>query len=243
MSNSFFQFKQFRIGQERCAMKVGTDGTLLGSWAALPALPAENRRPRVLDIGTGTGLIALMMAQRCNRALVMAIDIDGDAVAQACSNVASSPFAERVEVKKIDIRCWKTELPAMERFDAIVSNPPYFQDALKCPDPQRSVARHNTELTFGELMEAAAGLLADDGEFSLIIPSECKSLVEGNAALAGLFKSRDCVVRTTPAKNPRRCLMAFRKHPCTVETTEGVLELKPGVRSPWYEELTKDFYL
>ena len=243
MSNSFFQFRQFRIDQERCAMKVGTDGTLLGAWASLPAAVNDSLKPRVLDIGTGTGLIALMVAQRFEEAVVTAIDIDEDAVDQARLNVAASPFAGRVEVKRVDIRCWETEGLANESFDVIVSNPPYFQDALKCPDRQRSMARHLTELTFEELMGAVVGLLADEGEFSLIIPAEGKSVIEEQAALAGLFKSRECAVKTTPQKAPRRYMMAFKKHPCGLEITEGVIELKPNVRSPWYEELTKDFYL
>ena len=244
MSNSFFQFKQFRIGQERCAMKVGTDGTLLGSWAALPALPAENRRPRVLDIGTGTGLIALMMAQRCDRALVMAIDIDGDAVAQACSNVASSPFAERVEVKKIDIRCWKTELPAMERFDTIVSNPPYFVNSLNCPDENRTIARHSDSLSYKDLLKQVIRLLSDEGNFSLVIPTESISAIESEAAFEGLILSRKCLIKTTPRKNPKRVLMEFHKYPSGhIDISEEVLETSPNVRSEWYSNLTKDFYL
>lgn len=241
MSNNYFQFRQFRIEQEHCAMKVGTDGTLLGAWAILPA--SNSQRPRVLDIGTGTGVVALMMAQRYPDAVVTAIDIDEEAVTQARSNVEASPFAGRVKVKRADIRCWEKEGFGVEPFDAIVSNPPYFQDALKCPDQQRSIARHNTTLTFEELMGGVVGLLADEGEFSLIIPAEGKSAIEEKAALAGLFKSRECAVKTTPVKPPRRYLMAFRKHPSTVEITEGVIEQKPNVRSPWYVELTKDFYL
>ena len=211
-------------------MKVGTDGTLLGAWA--------RGGQRVLDIGTGTGLIALMMAQRCPDAQVTAVDIDADAVRQARENVAESPFAERITVAEGDIISHFSP-----HFDAIVCNPPYFNDSLTCPDEQRTTARHTTTLTYRELMAAVARLLSDDGEFSVVIPFDSKARLEAEAALAGLSKTRECSIRTTPRKAPRRFLLAFRKHPVAVETTEGVLETEPGQRSDWYHALTNDFYL
>ena len=230
MSNNYFQFKRFVVRQECCAMKVGTDGTLLGAWA--------RGGQRVLDIGTGTGLIALMMAQHCPKALVTAVDIDADAVRQARENVAESPFAERITVVEGDIISHFSP-----HFDAIVCNPPYFNDSLTCPDEQRTTARHTTTLTYRELMAAVARLLSDDGEFSVVIPFDCKACLEAEAALAGLSKTRECSIRTTPRKAPRRFLLAFRKHPVAVETTEGVLETEPGQRSDWYHALTNEFYL
>lgn len=244
MSNNYFQFKRFVVRQERCAMKVGTDGTLLGAWA--------RGGQRVLDIGTGTGLIALMMAQRCPDAQVTAVDIDAEAVRQACENVAESPFAERITVVEGDINTLTIPnsgnhishlSPLIYHFDAIVCNPPYFNDSLTCPDEQRTTARHTTTLTYRELMAAVARLLSDDGEFSVVIPFDCKARLEAEAALAGLSKTRECSIRTTPRKAPRRFLLAFRKHPVAVETTEGVLETEPGQRSDWYHALTNDFYL
>ena len=244
MSNNYFQFKRFVVRQERCAMKVGTDGTLLGAWA--------RGGQRVLDIGTGTGLIALMMAQRCPDAQVTAVDIDADAVRQARENVAESPFAERITVVEGDINTLTIPnsgnhishlSPLIYHFDAIVCNPPYFNDSLTCPDEQRTTARHTTTLTYRELMAAVARLLSDDGEFSVVIPFDCKARLEAEAALAGLSKTRECSIRTTPRKAPRRFLLAFRKHPVAVETTEGVLETEPGQRSDWYHALTNEFYL
>ena len=244
MSNNYFQFKRFVVRQERCAMKVGTDGTLLGAWA--------RGGQRVLDIGTGTGLIALMMAQRCPDAQVTAVDIDADAVRQARENVAESSFAERITVVEGDINTLTIPnsgnhishlSPLIYHFDAIVCNPPYFNDSLTCPDEQRTTARHTTTLTYRELMAAVARLLSEDGEFSVVIPFDCKARLEAEAALAGLSKTRECSIRTTPRKAPRRFLLAFRKHPVAVETTEGVLETEPGQRSDWYHALTNDFYL
>lgn len=215
-------------------MKVGTDGTLLGAWA--------RGGLTVLDIGTGTGLIALMMAQRFPQSQVTAVDIDADSVEQARENVAASPFADRITVLHADIRDTGGQSPCA-KYEAIVVNPPYFNDSLTCPDDQRTTARHTSTLSYRDLMVAVARLLADDGELSVVIPFDCKARLESEAALAGLSKCRECSVRTTPRKAPRRYLLAFRKHPATLETTEGVLETAPGQRSEWYQELTREFYL
>lgn len=254
MANDYFQFRQFTVRQDRCAMKVGTDGTLLGAWANVPLekagrseLPAHGEQPqpvpspRVLDIGTGTGLIALMMAQRFPTAAVVGIDIDSEAVGQARDNVASSPFAKRIEMVEGDV----VEAFAHQRsvFDAIVSNPPYFEHSLQAPDERRTAARHATTLTYEGLLLTACRLLNDSGELSVVVPFDCLQRFDAEASLAGLFKVRQCAVRTTPRKAPRRYLLAYALHPRAVELTEGIVERTPGVRSEWYAELTKDFYL
>ena len=231
MSNAFFQMKQFIVRQDKCAMKVGTDGTLLGAWA--------HGGSRVLDIGTGTGLVALMMAQRFVSSSVVAVDVDSAAVEQARENIAMSPFNERVTVVLGDIVDYATDVP----FDAIVSNPPFFTDSLTSPDERRTAARHTCSLNYRDLAQAVWRLLSDEGEFSVIIPFDCKTRLETEFFLAGFFKSRECAVRTLPYKTVRRYLMAFRKHQITPEQTEGVIESSPGHRSPWYEQLTRDFYL
>ena len=234
MANDYFRFKQFTVRQERCAMKVGTDGTLLGAWARGGKM--------ILDVGTGTGLIALMMAQRHPEAQVTAVDIDEEAAQQARENVDASPFAERIAVVQADIRRM-AEMADMPTFDAVVANPPYFNDSLKSPDKQRTIARHTTTLSYAELTKAAVRLLADDGELSVVIPSDCKERLESEALLCGLSKVRECAVRTTPRKQPHHYLLAFRKHPAPLVTEEGVIETAPGERSPWYQQLTQDFYL
>ena len=230
MANDYFKFRQFTVRQESCAMKVGTDGTLLGAWA--------RGGDSMLDIGTGTGLIALMLAQRCPAAMITGIDIDHAAVLQANSNVADSPFADRIHIIEADVQSF-----SHAAFDTIVCNPPYFVDSLESPDTQRTLARHASSLTYRELMAAVARLLADDGELSVVIPFDCKTRLEDEAALAGLFKVRECAVKTTPRKPARRYLLAFRKHPQPLELSEGIIETTPGERSSWYQELTKDFYL
>lgn len=229
MANDYFKFRQFTVRQDRCAMKVGTDGTLLGAWARGGC--------SILDIGTGTGLIALMLAQRFPKSRVIGIDIDSEAVEQARDNVAESPF-HNVDIIEADVSDYRDSV-----YEAIVSNPPYFEDSLECPDGQRTMARHTSALSYHNLMESAWQLLADGGELSLVIPFDCKARLESEAALIGFFKSRECAVRTTPKKQPRRYLLAFRKHPVELELSEGVIETAPSVRSAWYHELTKDFYL
>lgn len=225
MANDYFRFKQFTVRQSLCAMKVGTDGTLLGAWA---------RGGRsILDIGTGTGLIALMMAQRFTEAHITAIDIDGKAVEQARQNVAESPFAAMICIDKCDVNTMAVE----GAFDSIVCNPPFFVDSLTCPDERRTMARHADTLSYRQLMECAHRLMADDGELSVIIPFDCRRRLEAEAALAGLFLVRTCSVKTTPAKQPRRFLLAFKKHTVPLEQSELV------IGADAYREMTKDFFL
>lgn len=232
MARDYFQFKRFTIRQERCAMKVGTDGVLLGAWALVPET-TETDMPRILDIGTGTGLIALMMAQRFPKAKVTGIDIDDYAVRQAFENVAASPFADRVTIIRGDIRTTQFE----HQFNAIVCNPPYFANSLESPDAQRTLARHTASLSLRELMNHSWRLLADNGELSVVTPYDSKSQIESEAALTGFFKVRQYAVKTTTSKSPRRLLTAFRKHPSQLEASEIV------IGSEAYNEMTKDFYL
>ena len=233
-----FQFQRCTIHQDQCAMKVGTDGVLLGAWA--------QGGERVLDIGTGTGVIALMMAQRYAEAHVVAVDIDEAAVRQARQNADASPFGDRVEVVLSSIQDYATscslsfgegrcEVPA--HFDSIVCNPPFFVDSLKAPDQQRSLARHADTLPFAELMRAAYRLLSDDGELSLVIPFDYRRRLDDEAFLCGFFPSRVCAVRTKSTKPVRRYLLAYRKRPCPC------LHDELTIGDARYQQLTRDFYL
>lgn len=230
MSNSCFQFKQFTVYQDRCGMKVGTDGTLLGAWA-----PGGKH---ILDIGTGTGLVALMMAQRYPEAEVIGVDVDHDAAVQASENVERSPFADRITIIESDI------LHFDGQFDCIVSNPPFFEDSLLCPDPQRTKARHAVGLTFESLFHTVRTLLTDDGVFSLVMPFNLKHRIMEEAALAGFFMKSEWAVKTTPRKAPKRFLLSFSRHsPECIDTGVGILEDAPGQRSQWYGQLTDAFYI
>ena len=232
MSNDYFRFKQFCIHHDRCAMKVGTDGVLLGAWGCV-----EGRR--ILDIGTGTGLIALMAAQRNPEAKVFGIDVDEEAVFQASENVAESPFSRRIECILQDVLTFEPEAP----FDAILCNPPFFTEDTLPDDKSRALARNNKNLPFPLLIKKVADLLADDGVFSLVVPSGLVQEIVGLCLENGLRLVRRCQVHTTAQKPPRRTLLAFSRQ--NLKCDEQVLCLidKVGSRSAQYQELTKDFYL
>lgn len=232
MSNSWFRFKQFNIEQERCSMKVGTDGVLLGAWFPL------DHGCSVLDIGTGTGLVALMAAQR-GAVSVTAVDIDADAVLQARQNAAASAWANKVEVICQDIATFNTDI----RFDRIVCNPPFFRDSLRSPDAGRNTARHNDSLSFETLAQRAASLLAPGGRFCLVLPYDAVEVFIRCAAAAGLDLCRRTDVLTAPGKTPKRSLVAFGKNRAVLDT--DVLQMcgPDGKETPQYVELVKDFYL
>ena len=231
-----FRFRQFSVRHDRCAMKVGTDGVLLGAWA-----PGGRS---ILDIGTGTGLIALMMAQRFPEAHVTGIDIDGDAALQARENAAVSPFAPRIEVAHSSLAGFVAAASPPLSFDSIVCNPPFFLHSLKNPDARRSVARHADSLPFADLFRGVAALLAPSGVFSAIVPAEVFEAFTAEASIAGLFVSRLTRVRTTPRKPPKRSLVAFsRLRPDTLAEEECVMSRADGSRSEWYRGLTAGFYL
>lgn len=233
MSNSYFRFKQFTIYQDQCAMKVGTDGTLLGAWVDV------SMSGNVLDIGTGTGLVSLMIAQRAPQASVCAIDIDADAVRQAQSNVGMSQWEGRISVINSSLQNF-----TMGKYDTIVSNPPFFVDSLTCPDPKRSLARHAQNLTYQELIYGVMRLLTNDGSFSVIVPFDCFDALNNSAILAGLFLVRKCAVKSTPAKSVRRYLITYRRSPVELADCQCVcIEDGQHGQSEWYKKLTEDFYL
>ena len=222
-----FRFKQFKIEQDECAMKVGTDGVLLGAWA--------RGGSRILDVGTGTGIIALMMAQRYPEAQILGIDIDEGAVRQAIANVQASPFDCQIRVEQVKVQDLDDSFAGC--FDAVVSNPPFFIDSLQAPDHQRNLARHAETLTYADLMKAAGRLLSDDGELSVIVPFDYRRRMDDEAIFQGFFPSRVCAVKTTPKKPVRRYLLAYKKQPCRCEQTELV------IGDEQYTALTRDFYL
>ena len=235
MANPYFQFKQFTVWHDRCAMKVGTDAVLLGAW-----MHVEGAH-RMLDIGCGCGLIALMAAQRNAEGRVVAVEIDAEATRQARENVERSPWKERIEVVNADICTFHPE----EKFDAIFSNPPYFVNALKCPDKQRSTARHTDTLDFDTLMRCAASLLSVDGEFSVVVPMEAAPAIKAAAIQHRLFLSRETHVYTKPSAPAKRALLAFK--PALPDASTDVRPLvmypHPGVVGEEYGERVNDFYL
>jgi len=227
-----FTFKRFAIAQDRCAMKLTTDSILLGSWA-------EGGK-RILDIGTGCGILALMMAQRFEMASVLAIDIDAEAVKQAQENVELSPFAERIKTQCTALQNLCVETP----FDCIVSNPPFFENSLKNNDQRTTVARHTDALPFSALVKHANRLLSDDGIFSVIVPQESLQSIRVEISVSGLFIHRITEIRTTPNKSPKRCLIACSKqNRNALQRDEILLFDEQGNRTEKYQNLTRDFYL
>ncbi|MDR0962478.1 MAG: methyltransferase [Mediterranea sp.] len=233
MSNPYFRFKQFAIRQDRCAMKVGTDGVLLGAWAQADA------PRRIMDIGTGTGLVALMLAQRYADAQVTAMEIDSPAARQAAENVAQSPWNDRVEVVCGDFRNYSID----GCFDLLVSNPPYFVDALACPDRQRHIARHADTLSYESLFRRAVKLLAADGRVAVIIPADARATADGIAIAQGLHPAQCMQVVTKPGKAVRRVLLSYSMQPAVCTEATLCIESAEGGFSKEYIALTGDFYL
>ena len=232
MPNPYFLFKKFTVYHDRCAMKVGTDGVLLGAWADV------STSTHILDIGTGTGLIALMLAQRCP-ATITAIDIDTDAVSQATDNVLHSPWVERISVRLQDICTYQPD----QLFDTIVSNPPYFINSFKCPDNQRNTARHTDTLDASRLFQSVTRILHPEGHFSLVIPADQVTDLIRIGEENGFHLSRHTAVVTRPGLPPKRALLEFRKEQRDCLYNELVVELDRHVYSEDYIRLTRDFYL
>lgn len=235
MGNPYFQFKQFAVWHDQCAMKVGTDGVLLGAWVT-PALSPS----RVLDIGTGSGVIALMLAQRFPDAHIDAIDIDVAAVRQAEDNFYHSPFSERLRVQACRLQDWSGD-----PYDLIVSNPPYFVNSLKCPDKTRTDARHNNMLPFADLAEHSDRLLSNFGTISFVLPIEAEQDIFALARLRRLHCNRLTYVHTKVGKPAKRILTAFsRVEPPTPPVAEHLCLSEAGTtRSAAYRKLTEAFYL
>ena len=227
-----FRFKQFAIEQDDVAMKVGTDGVLLGAWA-----DCEGAK-RILDIGTGTGVIALMLAQRNSQAAIHAVEIDETATRRARSNFDMSPWAERLTVEN----CAVQEFVPSEKFDLIISNPPYFIDSLQCPDAKRTTARHTQDLTFEELDKAVCRLLAESGRFALILPT---AEFEKYLSITQLHLVRRCDMHPTIGAATKRIMAEFAK--CAVaEIVYENITIEKATRGDYtdeYRALTKDFYL
>lgn len=235
MRERVFRFKQFSVRHEKCAMKVGTDGVLLGAWCDV-----ENAKS-TLDIGTGSGLIALMVAQRNPQTSVLAIDIEPLAVEEANINFANSPWADRLHAIEADFVSF-SELTEM-RFDLIVSNPPFFVDSLTCPDTNRSTARHTTQLPFDKLISGAANLLTPEGKLCLITPADCENLISDLSQTNNLHVTGKTFVHPTPDALPKRILWKISNHMAAIEEHHLTIEIERHQYTKSYIALTQQFYL
>ena len=219
-------------------MKVGTDGVLLGAWAA----QEEDSRKilKVLDVGVGTGLISLMLAQRFPFVQVTGIDIDGPSIKQARENVETSKFKERIDVQKQDFRHINS---FSNQYDLIVSNPPFYREQTLSGNDARDAARHNSFLPFSTLIANAAKLLANDGLFSVVIPYGETSHFISMCVSHKLYLKRRMDVRSSEKKAFKRTLLEFGKTACPTLTATLTLNASDGSRTDEYTQLTKDFYL
>lgn len=253
MSTPYFRFKQFTIFHDRCAMKVGTDGVLLGCWAKAPLRPSpEGREMRILDIGTGSGLIARMLMQRFPEAEVEGIDIDEAAVEQAKENMRAypCPLPKGKGIGSIYLSRLQEWNPGYE-YDLIVSNPPYFQNSLKNPDKGRELARHTDTLSYEDLLLHSERLLTMHGQLAIILPADAEQEICTLAARYSLFLTRITRVYSKESKPARRILLQFEKSESQDHGITGsrpqedtlILEDDKGGRSAAYQELAKDFYL
>lgn len=233
MANTSFQFKQFAVEQAHCAMKVNTDGVLLGAWAN------ASEAARILDIGTGTGVIALMMAQQYSAALIDAIDIDAGAAEQAKTNVEGSAWNDRLCVYHSALQDFKLGY----NYDFIISNPPYFVNDLKPADARKTVAKHSIDLSYDELLTHVNRLLSDNGTFALVIPYFNKDLFLEKAAGFGLFVSSVLRVQAREDKVPYLALLQLERRKGE-EHEEGLaIQTLSGEYTAEYKALTQAFYL
>lgn len=236
MGESVFRFRKFEIRQDRCAMKIGTDGVLLGTWAA--------GGKRILDIGTGTGIVAMCMAQRFPLSNIVAVEVEKNAAKQAEENVRLSPFSRQISVCHSSFQSFYTHEEQHGSYDSIVSNPPYFTEDTRSKVEERHQARHTSSLSFSELCRGVALLLSEKGVFSVILPTDKVDTFVNEARQWHLEAASFCHVVTRLGKEPKRSLITFGKDKVTSVVSEtAVLTNEDGSRSDWYVALTQDFYL
>jgi tRNA1Val (adenine37-N6)-methyltransferase len=238
MGNDRFDFKQFTIRQPENVFRVGTDGVLLGAWAAT----GGSDPGRILDIGTGTGLIALMMAQRFPQASITAIEPDRDSYQTAAANVSMSPWPVAIGVLNLTLEEFAAS--TRDRFDLVVANPPFFRDALKNPDPAKAGFRHAGALTTKMIIDHSGALLREDGRLCMVLPWAEGNVFIAEAALKGLYCSAMVKVRPLPHSPFNRMLLEFtkdRRVPRVKILTLG--HPSKGGYTEDYMDLTREFYL
>jgi tRNA1Val (adenine37-N6)-methyltransferase len=231
--NPYFKFKQFTVVHHRCAMKVNTDGCLLGSWA-------EAEKPEnILDIGTGSGVIALMLAQKYVDATVTGVEIEKKCAQQCAQNFSDSPFSERLNCCHSAIQ----NFTASTKYDLIVSNPPYFEKDTPAKEQQRHQARHQETLHLDELFKQSANLLSGTGHFCLILPIQLASSAMRQANRFGFYVHREVVLRPLPQKAPHRVLFSFSFVEANNRKDEVIIEQTRGMYSQTVAAWLKPYYL
>ena len=232
-----FKFKQFAVNQDRCAMKIGTDAVLLGAWC-----PIDNNPKSILDVGAGTGILALMLAQRTNADQIDALEIDEEAYEQCVENFENSPWADK-------LFCYHAALDEFvddpeDEYDSIISNPPFYSEDFKTTDEQRDLARFQDAMPFEDLIEAADLLLSENGTFAVVIPYKEEERFIDLCAEYELYAVKATRVKGSQKTPIVRSLLAFRRYELSVLTAdELVIEINRHEYTDDYINLTQDFYL
>ncbi|MEH6534964.1 MAG: methyltransferase [Psychroserpens sp.] len=231
-----FQFKQFSVNQDQCAMKIGTDGVLLGAWTTI-----ENNPFSILDIGAGTGVLSLMLAQRCDAQVIEALEIDDKAYEQCVDNFEQSPWNDRLFCYHASLEEFAEEIE--DTYDLIICNPPFYAENYKTKSAQRDLARFQDAMPFEHLLQSAVALLSEDGMLSVVIPfSEEDHFIE-LASKTGLFPKRKTHVKGTPSAETKRSLIEFSFKEYDLNISELIIETTRHQYTDDYTNLTKDFYL
>lgn len=234
-----FRFKEFTIHQDQTAMKVGTDGVLLGAWCSVDGYPDS-----ILDVGSGTGLIGLMLAQRCDAMTIDAVEVDEQAYEQTVGNFELSDWGDRLFCYHSSFQGFAHEMSEEgEGYDLIISNPPFYTDEFETQDTARNKARFTSSLSFQELIEGAANLLSSAGTFAVIIPFKEEQMIVSLASESKLFLNRVCRVKGTATSEVKRSLLEFSFEETELVAEELVIEISRHTYTEKYKELTRDFYL
>ncbi|MEP5339203.1 MAG: methyltransferase [Algibacter sp.] len=238
MSKKPFIFKQFAVSQDRSAMKIGTDGVLLGAWVSV-----ENNPFAILDIGAGTGIIGLMVAQRCHAEIIDAVEIDDDAYEQCVDNFERSPWGDRLFCYHASLDEFVDEVD--DRYELIISNPPFYSEDYKTDNKQRDIARFQDALPFNHLTESASKLLTEDGKFAVIIPFKEETNFIELASKVKLFPNKILRVKGNPDSEIKRSLLefSFQETSSKINIDELIIETDRHQYTQDYINLTKDFYL
>lgn len=235
MPNTYFQFKDFRIEQDKCSMKVCTDACVFGAWISDQKLKNDN----CLDIGTGTGLLALMYAQKNDKAAIDAIEIDAETYRQAKQNFLNSKWHERLQVLNADI---KNFIPK-EKYDLIISNPPFYEDDLLSVENRKNVAKHAASLSFRELILCSKNLLKEDGHFAVLIPFSRLDYLIALAEENKFFLKEKFLIKQTPNHNFFRAILLFSDKESKIKNSELIIKEENGKDTNEFIELLKDYYL
>ena len=253
LMEAFFQFKKFRIWHDQCALKTNTDGVLLGAWACnilknQPISFINEPSTKILDVGTGSGLISIMMAQETKSENIIGIDIDTPSVKQAKKNIEESSYSERIKVYQMDFTgVNNTTFSPIKSFNIIISNPPFYEEETKCHNNRANTAKHTTNLSFNQLINGVNNLLDNDGIFFVIIPYSSALTFIASCAENCLYLTHRCDVFTTAkmyeTNTAQRVLLSFTRDIRQTEVQQLIIKEKSGENTSEFKKITENFYL